>query len=71
TQKLDLSDLSKLSAALQPFDLVIGAVPGFMGLQTVGTVIEAGQNMVDISFFPEDPFQLDELAKKKKRDHCH
>jgi len=29
------------------------------------TVIEAGKNMVDISFFPEDPFELDELAKKK------
>jgi lysine 6-dehydrogenase len=28
-------------------------------------VIEAGKNMVDISFFPEDPFQLDELAKKR------
>jgi saccharopine dehydrogenase-like NADP-dependent oxidoreductase len=35
-----------------------------MGYQTVKTVIEAGKNMVDISFFPEDPFLLDELAKK-------
>lgn len=65
TQKLDFSNLTQLAAALVPFDLVIGAVPGFMGLQTARTVIEAGKNMVDISFFPEDPFQLDELAKKK------
>jgi saccharopine dehydrogenase-like NADP-dependent oxidoreductase len=36
-----------------------------MGFQTVKTVIEAGKNMVDISFFPEDPFLLDELARKK------
>jgi saccharopine dehydrogenase-like NADP-dependent oxidoreductase len=42
---------------------VVGAVPGFLGLQTARTVIEAGKNMVDISFFPEDPFQLDALAK--------
>lgn len=64
TQKLDFSNLQLLAAAIQPFDLVVGAVPGFMGFQTVKTVIEAGKNMVDISFFPEDPFLLDELAKK-------
>ncbi len=65
TQKVDLSNHSLLTSVLQPFDIVVGAVPGFMGLQNAKTVIEAGKNMVDISFFPEDPFQLDELAKKK------
>ncbi|MBS1486867.1 MAG: saccharopine dehydrogenase NADP-binding domain-containing protein [Bacteroidetes bacterium] len=60
----DLSDLEKLKSILQPFDLVIGAVPGFMGLKNAQAVIEAGKNMVDISFFPEDPFLLDDLAKK-------
>ncbi len=64
TQQVDLSDLTKLAQAIKPFDLVIGAVPGFMGFQVAKTVIEAGKNMVDISFFPEDPFLLDELAKK-------
>jgi saccharopine dehydrogenase-like NADP-dependent oxidoreductase len=64
TQKLDFSNLQLLASAIQPFDLVIGAVPGFLGLQTAKTVIEAGKNMVDISFFPEDPFLLDDLAKK-------
>jgi len=28
-------------------------------------VIEAGKNIVDISFYPEDPFELDKLAKEK------
>ena len=65
TQKIDITDGKSLSKAIEPFDLVVGAVPGFLGLQTARTVIEAGRNMVDISFFPEDPFQLDELAKKK------
>ncbi|WKZ60228.1 MAG: saccharopine dehydrogenase C-terminal domain-containing protein [Cyclobacteriaceae bacterium] len=64
TQKADLSDQALLAELIKPFDLVVGAVPGFMGYQTVKTVIEAGKNMVDISFFPEDPFLLDELAKK-------
>src|SRR5688572_7742747 len=54
TQKLDFSNLQSLATAIKPFDLVVGAVPGFMGFQTVKTVIEAGKNIVDISFFPED-----------------
>ena len=64
TQKADISNATILSALLHPFDLVVGSVPGFMGFETCKTVIEAGKNMVDISFFPEDPFLLDELAKK-------
>ena len=28
-------------------------------------VIELGKNIVDISFYPEDPFGLDKLAKEK------
>jgi lysine 6-dehydrogenase len=63
TQKTDITDLKSLTDVIKPFDLVVGAVPGFLGLQTARTVIEAGKNMVDISFFPEDPFQLDALAK--------
>jgi len=63
TVQLDFTDKAALSKAIQPFDLVVGAVPGFMGFETAKTVIEAGKNMADISFFPEDPFLLDELAK--------
>ena len=63
-QKLDFSNAGLLKEAIQNFDLVVGAVPGFMGFETAKTVIEAGKNMVDISFFPEDPFLLDDLAKK-------
>jgi lysine 6-dehydrogenase len=65
TQRIDFSDHGGLSSLVAGFDLVIGAVPGFLGYRTVQTVIEAGKNMVDISFFPEDPFGLDDLAKKK------
>ena len=64
TLKIDFSDLSQLHSTLLPFDLVVGAVPGFLGYQTAKSVIEAGKDMVDISFFPEDPFSLDALAKK-------
>jgi len=66
TQRVDLSDRALLAQVIKPFDLVVGAVPGAMGFQTAKTIIEAGKNMVDISFFPEDPFLLDDLAKKNK-----
>jgi lysine 6-dehydrogenase len=65
TQRRDLSKASEVSAAVAEADFVVGAVPGFMGFNTLKTVIEAGKNAVDISFFEEDPFKLDELAKAK------
>ncbi len=63
THAVDLSDYNQVSELVRPFDLVIGAVPGFMGFEVAKAVIKAGKNMVDISFFPEDPFGLDQLAK--------
>jgi len=61
----DLSHPGEVTAAVQGADLVVGAVPGFMGFRTLKTVLEAGKHVVDISFFPEDPFLLDGLAKEK------
>lgn len=65
TQHVNFTDTVKLAELLGPADLIVGAVPGFLGFQTARTVIEAGKNMVDISFFPEDPFLLDDDAKSK------
>lgn len=65
TKQVDLQDTQALQKLVEPFDIVVGAVPGFMGYRTVEAVIEAGKNMVDISFFPEDALALDALAKKK------
>lgn len=65
TLVLDMADHRALAGAVQPFDLVIGAVPGAMGFATLRTVIGAGRDMVDISFFPEDPLELDALAREK------
>ena len=64
--KADLSSEKEIKKLVKDFDLVIGALPGFMGFKTAKTIIEAGKNMVDISFFSEDPFELDKLAKKNK-----
>tara|TARA_B100000965_G_C19534740_1_gene732799 strand:- start:136 stop:1239 length:1104 start_codon:yes stop_codon:yes gene_type:complete len=61
----DISNTKKLQNIIKDYDLVIGAVPGFMGYKMMQDVIEIGKNIVDISFYPEDPFLLDELARKK------
>ena len=60
----DISDTNILHHHIKECDLVIGAVPGFMGYKMMKDVIIAGKNIVDISFYPEDPFELDELAKQ-------
>jgi len=65
TVTIDLSDAAALTSLVSDHDLVLSAVPGFMGFQTLKTVIEAGKNAVDIAFFPEDPFELDTLAQEK------
>lgn len=63
TRQADLADPAAVRAAVDGADLAVGAVPGFMGFRTVQTVLEAGRPIVDISFFPEDPFDLDALAR--------
>tara|TARA_B100000963_G_scaffold57446_1_gene45513 strand:+ start:2759 stop:3865 length:1107 start_codon:yes stop_codon:yes gene_type:complete len=62
----DISNTKKLKSLIADFDLVIGAVPGFMGYKMMRDVIESKKNIVDISFYPEDPFGLDKLAKQNK-----
>ncbi len=65
TEIADLADANAVTNVIAEADVVVGAVPGFMGYQTLKTVIEAEKHIVDISFFPEDPFELDPLAKSK------
>lgn len=64
-EQADLSDPASVSRIVSRADLVISAVPGFLGFSTLRAVIEAGKNVVDIAFFPEDPFELDDLAKAR------
>jgi len=65
TVQQDLSDREALKTLVSGFDMVISAVPGFLGYKTLETIIKAGKNVVDIAFFPEDALTLDSLAKEK------
>ena len=59
---LDVTDRGMLREAIADFDLVVCAVPGFLGYDTLKEIIDAGKNVVDISFFPENSLELNDLA---------
>lgn len=65
TVKADLGDFGSYPSLLAGFDMVVCAVPGFMGYKALEAIILSGKNVVDISFFPEDALELDKLAKEK------
>ena len=58
---VDLQDPAEVRRLASENDLVVGAVPGWMGFNTLRTVLEAERSIVDISFFEEDPFRLNDL----------
>ena len=52
--ELDVTNADKFNSIIKTYDLVICAVPGFLGFQTLRHILEAGKNVIDISFFPEN-----------------
>jgi len=62
--RADLSSPSKVTELVAGHDIVLNAVPGFMGYATLDAILEARRNVVDISFFVEDPFALDDKATR-------
>lgn len=64
TSLLDVTNKQELQDEISSHDLVINAVPGFLGFETLKAIIEADMNVIDIAFFPENSLELDELAKK-------
>jgi len=63
TKVIDLGSAKSVGDVVHDADLVVSAVPGHMGFNTLKTIIEIEKDVVDISFFPEDAFDLDDLAR--------
>jgi saccharopine dehydrogenase-like NADP-dependent oxidoreductase len=63
TVQASVSDERALRPLLADADLVVGAVPGPLGFETLRRVLQAGRHIVDISFFEEDAFALEDLAR--------
>jgi len=64
-ERMDVSHAAELKKAIRKFDLIINAVPGHIGFKVLKTCLEAGKNVVDVTFGAEDPFELDGLARRK------
>jgi saccharopine dehydrogenase-like NADP-dependent oxidoreductase len=64
TLQFNVSKFEEIKVILSNYDLVVCAVPGFMGYRTLEAAIQSGKDIVDISFMPEDTSLLDALAKK-------
>ncbi|MCA9589303.1 MAG: saccharopine dehydrogenase NADP-binding domain-containing protein [Myxococcales bacterium] len=60
----DLSGAAEVRRVSEGADVVLSAVPGFMGYRTLATLVELGKPIVDIAFFGENPLDLDGAAKK-------
>ena len=56
-----------LAPLLERAELVVNAVPGPLGFETLRRALEAGRDVVDIAFFEEDAFALDGLARERGR----
>ncbi len=63
TVQKDFSNPQNVTTLVSDYDLVVNAVPGFIGFETAKAIIKAGKNSTCIAFYEEDPFQLDQLAK--------
>jgi lysine 6-dehydrogenase len=65
TREADLGSPAAVEALVREYDLVVGALPSVLGLQTLEAVIAAGRDYVDISFMSEDALALSERARER------
>ncbi|MEJ2594806.1 MAG: saccharopine dehydrogenase C-terminal domain-containing protein [bacterium] len=63
--QVNLSRDKELRSLVADYDLVVNAVPGFMGFQTLKECIMMSKDVVDIAFYAEDVLSLSELAREK------
>lgn len=61
----DFLNVNELKRIVNDSDLVISAVPGSIGYRVLKFLIELNKNVVDISFFAENPFELNDEVKKQ------
>ena len=61
---VDCSDQEAIKAVIAPADIVFGALPSWLGLRALETVITSRKSYCDISFMAEDPRTWDALAKE-------
>ena len=63
-REVDCSNQEIIASLASGADIVFGALPSWLGLDALQTVIKAGRPYCDISFMAEDPRKFDKLAKE-------
>ncbi len=66
TLRLDISQKKAVHNAMLNADIVCGALPGRLGFQVMTATVDAGRDLVDISYTPENPFKLHSGALQKE-----
>jgi len=64
TVEANLADAGTVARLAHKQELVVGALPSFLGFQALEAVAGTGTPYVDISFCKEDPLVLDEKARQ-------
>jgi len=62
--QLNASNYSELVHALETFDLAMGFLPGDIGYRLVKACVDAGKDLVDVSYMPENPLTLNDEAAR-------
>ncbi|MCS7098929.1 MAG: saccharopine dehydrogenase C-terminal domain-containing protein, partial [Sulfolobales archaeon] len=62
TVTADLSSEERIAEVVRSFELVVNALPGNLGFRVLKTCLRVEKDLVDVSFMPEDPLQLGDLA---------
>ncbi len=65
-QLFDVFERAKLINIIRDFDVMVGALPADLGFHSMECAVNAGIDMVDISYSGENPFLLHRDAKKRK-----
>jgi saccharopine dehydrogenase-like NADP-dependent oxidoreductase len=60
--QVDVTNPKELVKTLKGFDLIMGFLPGKLGYGLAEACIEAGKDLVDVSYMAENPLALDEKA---------
>jgi lysine 6-dehydrogenase len=64
-KKHDATSHDETVHALKDFDLALGFLPGKLGYGLVEACIDAGKDLVDVSFMAENPLALDKKAARE------
>lgn len=65
TALCNLSNEENLIKTIKDADLIINALPGFMGYKVLEISVEEKKPLIDVSFMPENPLNLDKKAREK------